>query len=65
MRYGVPILLILVVSGCNDTIKLRNEKTGQEITCGGGLIMPGRPANIDHCVKLMEEAGYKRVGQER
>jgi hypothetical protein len=60
MRYGVLILLVLGIAGCNDTVKLRNQKTGQEITCGGGISVPGRPSNIDRCVKLMGEAGFKK-----
>ena len=64
MRYRVLMLLVLVVAGCNDTVKLRNEKTGQEITCGGGISVPGRPSIIDRCVKLMGGAGYKKEDQQ-
>jgi hypothetical protein len=65
MRYCVLISLVLAVASCNDTIKLRNGKTGQEITCGGGMSLPGRAPDTARCVKLMEEAGYKKVNQER
>ena len=64
MRYAVVLSSMLFVAGCADTATLRNEKTGQEATCGGELLLPGRPPNTERCAKLMEEAGFKPVGQE-
>jgi hypothetical protein len=64
MRYAVVLSSILLVAGCADTTTMRNEKTGKEATCGGELMLPGRSPNTERCAKLMEEAGYKQVGEE-
>jgi hypothetical protein len=64
-RYIVLVLPALVIAGCNESVRLRHVKTGQEITCGGEMMLPGRRSDIDRCVKLMQEAGYRKVDQER
>ena len=66
MRYRVLLLSALAVAACTSAVvELRNEKTGDKITCGGQLMLPGRPSGTDRCVKLMKGAGYQPVEKER
>jgi hypothetical protein len=62
---GATLFLVIVLGGCAETVTLRNEKTAREITCGGELLLPGRPTHTDKCVTRHESLGYKRVQTAR
>jgi len=52
------ILLIAVLAGCTETIILRNEETGDEVTCPGEIKLPGRPPTHG-CRNGYESLGYR------
>lgn len=72
MRYIATSTLILVcLAGCaTPRVALKNESTGQTVTCGGGMggsLLGGKigyeieKGNDQKCVSQYEALGYKRL----
>jgi hypothetical protein len=57
------VLLMAVLAGCNQIIALRNEKTGDEVSCPREIKLPGRPPT-QGCLNGYESFGYKQEPQE-
>ena len=65
MRYATLAVIILLAGCKGDVIHLKDEKTGEEATCGGELTTPGTTkANVEHCLKVFRAEGFTEVPQE-
>lgn len=65
MRYTIIVLLAFALSGCGETIKLRNQSTGQTATCGpymlDGLGSNSQEQREARCISDYQRQGFERM----
>ena len=55
------LALSALLGGCTPVIQLRDAKTGETATCGGGMVSLGSSARDEQCLKYFHKLGFDPV----